>query len=49
MRLFFTVTRWIMWAVSLVMLTLAGVLVWIGRHSVADLRSLVHHPVAHSS
>ena len=28
MRLFFTVTRWIMWAVSLVMLTLAAVLVW---------------------
>ncbi len=32
-----------------VYLVVGGVLVWIGRHAVADLRSLVHHPVAHSS
>jgi hypothetical protein len=32
-----------------VYLVVGGVLVWIGRHGVADLRALAHHPAAHPS
>jgi hypothetical protein len=32
-----------------VYLVVGGTLVWIGRHGLADLRALPHHPAAHTS